>query len=179
MCSAVSPEAIVTAEQQITALLRERHHVGAQQADDFNLRHPADVAQVQAASQRTLTWLLASVATVALVVAGTGVMNIMLASVMDRTREIGIRLAVGARQRDILTQFLVEAVTLTLIGGGTGLTLGFAGAYGIAAVAGWRTLLRGDAVLLALVFAGAVGLIFGVYPARRALQLDPVEALRR
>jgi len=127
LCSAVLAEAIPLAEAQITALLRERHHVHKGQEDDFNLHHPTEIAQIRVASQRTMTLLLASVAAVALVVGGIGIMNIMLVSVTERTREIGVRLAVGARQRDIRAQFLVEAVTVALLGGGLG--LGLVGAY--------------------------------------------------
>jgi ABC-type antimicrobial peptide transport system permease subunit len=140
-------------------------------------RHPADVAQAGAVSQRTMTLLLASIASVALVVAGIGIMNIMLVSVTERMREIGVRLAVGARERDILAQFLLEAVTLSLLGGGLG--LGLLGSYGIARFAQWRTLIRPDAILLAIGFAGAVGIFSGSYPALKASRLDPIQALNR
>jgi putative ABC transport system permease protein len=179
LCSAVSAEAIPMAEAAITALLRERHQVRPGQADDFNLRHPTEIAQAQVASQRTMTLLLASVAAVALVVGGIGIMNIMLVSVTERTREIGVRLAVGARQRDIRAQFLVEAVTMALLGGGCGIGLGLGSAYGIAAVAAWRTLIRAETLVVAVGFAVAVGMVFGFYPARQAARLDPIEALRR
>jgi putative ABC transport system permease protein len=151
----------------------------ATEGDDFNLRHPADLAQARAQSQRTLTLLLASIAAVALVVAGIGIMNIMLVSVTERTREIGIRLAVGARSRDICVQFLLEALTLALLGGALGLGLGLLGTYGIAHAAGWLTLIRPETLVLAVGFAGATGIFFGYYPAQRAAQLDPVEALGR
>jgi putative ABC transport system permease protein len=179
MCSAVSPTAIASAEQQITALLRERHHLVGNQENDFNLRHPADVLKAGAESKHTMTILMASIAAVALVVAGTGIMNIMLASVIERTREIGIRLAVGARRRDILFQFLLEAVTLSLIGGGIGIGLGLVGSYGIAYFAQWRALILPDTIVVAFGFAGAVGIFFGFYPAQKAAHLDPIEALTR
>jgi len=179
MCSAVSPTAIASAEEQITALLRERHHLVGKQENDFNLRHPADVLKAGVESQHTMTILMASIAAVALVVAGTGIMNIMLASVIERTREIGIRLAVGARRRDILFQFLVEAVTLSLIGGGIGIGVGLVGSFSIAYFARWRTLILPDTIVVAFGFAAAVGIFFGFYPAQKASRLDPIEALSR
>jgi putative ABC transport system permease protein len=159
--------------------LRQRHHVRGDEEDDFNLRHPADVGRASAESQRIMTLLLATVASIALVVGGIGIMDIMLVSVTERTREIGLRLAVGARGRDILSQFLMEAVALSLVGGGIGIGLGLLSAHGIAYVAHWRAVVRSEVVVAALGFAGGVGIFFGLYPARQASRLDPIEALRR
>jgi putative ABC transport system permease protein len=179
MCSAVSAAAIPAAEDEITALMRERHHITGDKEDDFNIRHPTTLLQADMDSQRTMTMLLAAIASVALIVGGVGVTNIMLASVTGRTREIGIRRAVGARSRDILVQFLVEAVVLSLIGGSFGILIGVAGAREISQFAGWTTLIRPAAIVVAVGFACAVGICFGAYPAFLASRLDPVRALER
>jgi putative ABC transport system permease protein len=167
-----------TVEGQVRALLRQRHRLQAGADDDFSLRNLAEVMAAQEASSRVLALLLAAVASVSLLVGGIGIMNIMLVSVTERTREIGLRMAVGARTRDILGQFLVEAVTLSLIGGLVGVALGMGGAMAIATFAGWRVLLSPAAVGLAVAFAFVIGVFFGFYPARKAARLNPVEALR-
>jgi len=177
-CSAVTPEDVPAAEKEITSLMRERHRILVGQDDDFNLRHTSEIAKARAETQHTMTLLLACVAAVALVVAGIGIMNIMLVSVAERTREIGIRLAVGARGRDILVQFLLESVILSVTGGLIGVGLGIAGSFGIAFASGWPIPIRPDAIAVAFGFAGAVGIFFGLYPAHRASLLDPIEALR-
>jgi len=165
-------------EAQVRALLRQRHRLQPGADDDFSLRNLAEFMAAQEASSRVLALLLAAVASVSLVVGGIGIMNIMLVSVTERTREIGLRMAVGARTRDILGQFLVEAVTLSLIGGLVGVVLGVAGALAVARLAGWQVLLSGEAIVLAVAFAFVIGVFFGFYPARRAARLNPVEALR-
>ena len=166
------------AEAQIRALLRQRHRLQPYQDDDFWLRNLSEVLQTQEESSRVMTYLLAAIASVSLLVGGIGIMNIMLVSVTERTREIGLRMAVGARARDILTQFLVEAVTLSLIGGIIGILLGIGGSNAISTLAEWRTVLAPSAILLAFGFAAAIGIFFGFYPARKASRLDPIEALR-
>ena len=166
------------AEEEIRQLLRQRHKLQGYQEDDFWIRNLSEMLQAEEASSRILTMLLAAIASVSLIVGGIGIMNIMLVSVTERTREIGLRMAVGARGRDILVQFLVEAVTLSLIGGVIGIALGLGGSYAIAYLAEWRTLLNVQAVLLAFGFSAAVGVFFGFYPARKAAQLNPIEALR-
>jgi putative ABC transport system permease protein len=171
----VEPAAV---EIQVRALLRQRHRVQPGADDDFSLRNLAEVMAAQEASSRVLALLLAAVASVSLLVGGIGIMNIMLVSVTERTREIGLRMAVGARTRDILGQFLVEAVTLSLIGGLVGVTLGIGAAMAIASFAGWHISISPEAVALAVAFAFVIGVFFGFYPARKAARLNPVEALR-
>jgi putative ABC transport system permease protein len=165
-------------EEHVRALLRQRHRIQPGADDDFSLRNLAEVMAAQEASSRVLALLLAAVASVSLLVGGIGIMNIMLVSVTERTREIGLRMAVGARTRDILGQFLVEAVTLSLIGGLVGVALGMAASLAIAELAGWRIVLAPEAIALAVGFAFVIGVFFGFYPARKAARLNPVEALR-
>jgi len=173
-----SGEEMKSAEEQMRRLLRDRHRIRPNEEDDFWLRNLADVLEAQEESSHILTLLLAAIASVSLVVGGIGIMNIMLMSVIERTREIGLRMAVGARARDILTQFLLEAVTLSLIGGAVGAALGIVGSFAIGYFAGWTIVIRPEPVVLAVGFAGAVGVFFGFYPARKAARLDPIEALR-
>jgi putative ABC transport system permease protein len=165
--------------EAMTQLLRQRHRIVAEQEDDFAVRNLTEIANTASASANTLSMLLAALAAVSLVVGGIGIMNIMLVSVTERTREIGLRLAVGARSRDILDQFLIEATTLSTIGGAFGIVLGMGVAYLMAQIAGWPSIISPDAVLLAVGFSALIGIFFGFYPARRAAKLDPIEALRR
>ena len=166
------------AEERIKALLRQRHRLQPGQEDDFTIRNLTEMLQAQEQSSRVLSLLLAAVASVSLLVGGIGIMNIMLVSVTERTREIGLRMAVGARARDILSQFLIEAVTLSLIGGVIGVVLGVASSYAIGNFAGWVTVMRPEAVVLSVGFSAAVGVFFGFYPARKASRLLPIDALR-
>jgi len=172
-------EDIAPGIQQATALLRQRHRLLPEQENDFSIRNLTEIANTAGAAASTLALLVAGVAGVSLVVGGIGIMNIMLVSVTERTREIGLRLAVGARPRDILAQFLIEATTLATIGGAIGVAVGVGAAYGIASIAGWPSLVSPDAVVIAVAFSALVGIFFGFYPARRAARLDPIEALRR
>src|SRR5215212_7593820 len=165
--------------QRIEALLRQRHRIASDQEADFSTRNLTEIANTASASANTLSMLLAAVAAVSLLVGGIGIMNIMLVSVTERTREIGLRLAVGARPRDILSQFLIEATTLSTIGGALGIGLGAGAAYLMAQIAGWPSLVSTNAIAVAAVFSAMVGIFFGFYPAQRAARLDPIEALRR
>jgi putative ABC transport system permease protein len=171
----------VSAEDTMTAirdLLYQRHRLQQGQEDTFIVRNLAEAADVEQTATRVLSLLLTAVASVSLVVGGIGIMNIMLVTVTERTREIGLRLAVGARPRDVLVQFLIEAVTLSMLGGALGALTGICGTFAIASVAGWPVIIHLDTVLLAITFAGAVGVFFGFYPARQAARLNPTAALR-
>jgi putative ABC transport system permease protein len=178
MVSAASSEGTERAERQITDLLRDRHHINVGGDDDFSIRNLTEMASAQEEGVNTLTTLLASIAAVSLLVGGIGIMNIMLVSVTERTREIGIRMAVGARPRDVLAQFLVEALTLSFFGGVIGVLLGVFGARWLGSYMGWPTLVRADIIAIAVLFSGVVGVIFGLYPAQKAARLDPIDALR-
>jgi putative ABC transport system permease protein len=178
MVSATSSDDIVRAEKQISNLLRDRHHIPIGGDDDFSIRNLTEMATAQQAGVSTITSLLASIALVSLLVGGIGIMNIMLVSVTERTREIGIRMAVGARPRDVLAQFLVEALTLSFFGGIIGVLLGVFGAKLLGGHMGWPMLIRVDIIIVAVSFSGLVGVIFGLYPAMKASRLDPIEALR-
>jgi putative ABC transport system permease protein len=178
LLSAQRPEDVAPAVEQISGLLRQRHHLGADQDDDFNVRHPEELIKSEIDASRTLEALLLSIASVSLLVGGIGVMNVMLASVVERTREIGVRLAVGAPDWAVQAQFLVEAVLLTAIGGAVGVGLSVATAPLIARALGWQVPIPPLGVAVALGFSVATGLIFGFLPARKASRLDPIEALR-
>lgn len=179
MVKFASEEAINPGIEQVNALLRQRHRLTDDQEDDFIVRNLTEIANTATAAATTLSWLLAAVAGVSLLVGGIGIMNIMLVSVTERTREIGLRLAVGARQRDVLAQFLIEATTLATIGGAVGIALGIGAALTIANIAGWPAVVSIETILIAVGVSGMIGVFFGFYPARQAARLDPIEALRR
>jgi len=178
LAQAGSADQINDVQDGITNLLRQRHRIQAGHDDDFMIRNQQEIAETQTAAMDTMTALLAGVAIISLIVGGIGIMNIMLVSVTERTREIGIRMAVGARGRDILLQFLIEAVALSSTGGALGIMSGIIGAQLITFFQHWPTLISPDSIVLAFAFSAAVGIFFGFYPARKASQLDPIDALR-
>jgi putative ABC transport system permease protein len=178
MAATASPEQVAPAQREIEALLRQRHRIGPDEDADFMIRSQDEMASNAAETSRTLSILLIVVAAISLLVGGIGIMNIMLVSVTERTREIGVRMAIGAKARHVLAQFLLEAVTLSIVGGILGILLGVATARVISTFAGWPTVILPQAVILAFGFAALVGVFFGFYPARKASQLDPIEALR-
>jgi putative ABC transport system permease protein len=178
LCSAVSQDVVKLAGQEASVLLRDRHHLRPEEPDDFNIRNPEDIIQAQLAASRTLTILLVTVASISLLVGGIGIMNVMLVSVTERTREIGVRVAVGATEGAIQIQFLAESVMLSLVGGTAGVVLGIVGTTIAGRTLDWPMKLSPQAVVIAGIFSAAVGVFFGYYPAIKASRLDPIEALR-
>jgi putative ABC transport system permease protein len=177
LASASSPKDMAAAQEEIRGIMRDSHGLGGS-PDDFTVRDQTAIAQAATSTTSVMTGLLAAIASISLVVGGIGIMNIMLVSVTERTREIGIRMAVGARGSDVLTQFLVESVVMSLLGGVVGLAIGFGGAAILGHVMGWTTATPLIAVFVAVGFSAAVGVFFGYYPARKAAALDPIQALR-
>jgi len=176
--SAISQDATYTAQEQITELLRQRHKLAPSDANDFTVRNMSDIAEAANQTNSTMTILLACIASVSLLVGGIGIMNIMLVSVTERTREIGIRMAIGARSSAVRTQFLIESIVLSLTGGFIGIVLGTTISVAIPKLVGWPTFISSLAIIGSVLFSAAVGIFFGYYPARKAAALDPIEALR-
>ena len=177
LVSAASPQDLPAAQQEVAEIMRDSHKIGDGD-DDFTVRNQTEIASAAQGTTKVMTYLLAAIASVSLVVGGIGIMNIMLVSVTERTREIGIRMAIGARGSDVLTQFLVESIVMSSLGGAIGLAVGVGGAQLLAHFTGWSTAVPAAAVALAIGFSAAVGVFFGYYPARKAAGLDPIQALR-
>ena len=177
MVQAREPEVMKDVENQINDLLRQRHHIQPKQDNDFSVRNLTEIMSTAEQSASVMSLLLGAIASISLIVGGIGIMNIMLVSVTERTREIGIRIAVGAKGRDILLQFLIESLVLSLIGGTVGIGIGVAGTLILSSFTQWPTLFSVEAILLAFLFSGSVGVFFGFYPARKASLLNPIEAL--
>ncbi len=178
LASTYSPSEIAEAQAELTLIMRESHSLASYDEDDFTIRNQTDLADAAQGTTEVMSMLLAAIASISLLVGGIGIMNIMLVSVTERTREIGIRMAIGARGNDVLTQFLVEAIVMSLLGGAIGVLVGFAGSKILANSTGWSTAISPGTVAVALVFSAAVGIFFGFYPARKAASLNPIEALR-
>jgi putative ABC transport system permease protein len=178
LASTYSPTDIAGAQREIKTLLRESHRLGVADDDDFTIRNQTELADAASGTTEVMSYLLAAIASISLLVGGIGIMNIMLVSVTERTREIGIRMAIGARGSDVLTQFLIESVVMSLLGGIIGLLVGFAGAAILGKMTGWNTVTPPGAVAIAVIFSAAVGIFFGYYPARKAASLNPIQALR-
>lgn len=169
---------IPAAQDEITAMLRESHGLASYDENDFEVRNQTELADAASGTTEVMTLLLAAIASISLLVGGIGIMNIMLVSVTERTREIGIRMAIGARGGDVLTQFLIEAIVMSILGGAIGVGIGFGGAALVANITGWTTVVEAQTVIIALVFSAAVGIFFGFYPARKAASMNPIDALR-
>ena len=178
LASTSSPDDIAEAQDEIKVIMRESHNLSEWEDDDFTVRNQTDLADAAQGTTEVMTLLLAAIASISLLVGGIGIMNIMLVSVTERTREIGIRMAIGARGRDVLTQFLVESIVMSVLGGLIGVGIGFAGASVLGQFTGWNTVISPETVMVALIFSAGVGIFFGFYPARKAAALNPIEALR-
>jgi putative ABC transport system permease protein len=178
IASTSSPQDVPAAQEEIRSILRESHKLGDGDDDDFTIRNQDEIAAAASSTTKVMTLLLAAIASISLLVGGIGIMNIMLVSVTERTREIGIRMAIGARGSDVLTQFLVESVAISMLGGLIGVAIGFAGSWIVGRVTGWTTVTPPEAVFIAVAFSAAVGVFFGFYPARQAASLNPIQALR-
>ncbi len=178
LVKAESSDALPRAEEEVNVLLNQRHRIGPNKDPDFSVRNLAEIMAVSEQSAKVMSMLLGAVASISLVVGGIGIMNIMLVSVTERTREIGIRMAIGAKEGDILLQFLTEAVLLTTMGGLVGIILGIGSAFIVSAIIGWPTLISFQVIIISVAFSAAVGVFFGFYPARKAASLNPIEALR-
>jgi len=178
LASTSSPNDVPAAQDEVKQIMREAHDLATWEDDDFEIKNQTELAEAASGTTEVMTLLLAAIASISLLVGGIGIMNIMLVSVTERTREIGIRMAIGARGRDVLTQFLIESIVMSLFGGAFGVALGFAGSTVLGNVMGWSTLVNAQTVTIALVFSAAVGIFFGFYPARKAARLNPIEALR-
>jgi putative ABC transport system permease protein len=177
-CSADSNDDIDRAVQELTFMLRQRHHIRPDEPDDFNIRHPEDILKARKEASRTFGLMLATTASVALLIGGIGIMNIMLVSVTERTREIGVRMSVGATENDVRGQFLTEAIVLSLLGGGCGIFFGIFASAGLSAMLAWPSSVSIPAIVISLLFSAGIGISFGYYPASKAASLDPIEALR-
>ena len=178
LASTYSPDDIEAAQEELRAILRESHGLAEWEADDFEIRNQDQLSEAAESTTEVMTMLLAAIASISLLVGGIGIMNIMLVSVTERTREIGIRMAIGARGSDVLTQFLIESIVIGILGGAIGVAFGFGGASLLASFTGWNTVVNTETVVIAIVFSAAVGIFFGFYPAKKAASLNPIDALR-
>ncbi|MFP5356317.1 MAG: ABC transporter permease, partial [Gemmatimonadota bacterium] len=177
IASAWSPAQVIAAQEELREIMRESHKLGDAD-DDFTVRNQNELAEAATSTTEVMSWLLAAIASISLIVGGIGIMNIMLVSVTERTREIGIRMAVGARGNDVRFQFLVESVMISLVGGVIGILLGFLSSAIVGRITGWSMRISPQAVVIAVLFSAAVGIFFGFYPARKAASLHPIQALR-